>query len=88
MLFILSTVFAFGQATNRSSDEKAIRNHIDKIIRAYIAKDRDTVKRTHSDNWRGFLSGSRTIIRGIDGYLSTVDAQGILNKGNTWRLLD
>lgn len=88
MLFILSTVFAFGEVTDRNTDEKAIRNHIDKIIRAYIAKDRDTVKRTHSDNWRGFLSGSRTIIRGIDGYLSTVDAQGILNKGNTWRLLD
>jgi len=88
MLFILSIVFAFGEVTDRNNDEKAIRDHIDKIIRAYIAKDRDTVKRTHSDNWRGFLSGSRTIIRGIDGYMSTVDAQGILNKGNTWRLVD
>jgi hypothetical protein len=88
MLFILSTVFAFGEATDRTADEKAIRDHIDKIIRAYIAKDRDTVKRTHSDNWRGFLSGSRTIIRGIDGYMSTVDGQGILNKGNTWKLVD
>lgn len=88
MLLILSTVYAFGQAADRTADDKAIRTHIDKIIRAYTAKDRDTVKRTHSNNWRGFLSGSRTIIRGIDGYLSTVDGQGILNKENTWRLVD
>lgn len=88
ILLVSSAVFAFDEKTDRSADEKAIRAHIDKIIRAYINKDRDTVKATHSDNWRGFLSGSRKIIRGIDGYMATVDGQGVLDKRNTWRIVD
>ncbi len=88
ILLVSSAVFAIDEKTDRSADEKAIRAHIDKIIRAYINKDRDTVKATHSDNWRGFLSGSRKIIRGIDGYMATVDGQGVLDKRNRWRIVD
>lgn len=73
---------------DRSADEKAIRAHIDSIFQAYINKDREKVKATHSKNWRGFLSNSKTIIRGIDGYMATADGQGALNKQSPWRLVN
>src|SRR5438034_1259516 len=89
LLFLVSISFGFRADTkDQSADEKAIREHIDKIFRAYIAKDRDTVKATHSKNWRGFLSNSREVIRGIDGYMSVADGQGSFNKENPWHLVD
>jgi Domain of unknown function (DUF4440) len=57
----------------READRAAIREHIDKIFQAYIDKDRETVRKTHSQDWRGFLTGSRSIIRGIDEYMQTAD---------------
>ena len=80
ILFALtcSTAFAFdgndSKDKERAADEKAIRDHIDKIFQAYMKKDRETVKATHSTNWRGFISGSRSIVRGIDEYMR--DANG------------
>jgi ketosteroid isomerase-like protein len=53
----------------RPADRDAIRAHIDEIFRAYMAKDRATVRRTHAAEWRGFIGPSRTIVRGIDDYM-------------------
>src|SRR5215207_6518724 len=75
-----------GNATDRSADEKAIRAHIDSIFQAYINRDREKVKATHAENWRGFLSNSKTIVRGIDSYMATADGQGMFNPQNPWRL--
>jgi hypothetical protein len=58
---------------NPDDDRKAIRAHIDRIFRAYIAKDRPEVQATHDRAWRGFLTGSRRIIRGIDEYMRAAD---------------
>lgn len=71
---------------DRAADEKAIRAHLDSIFRAYMRKDRDTVKATHSANWRGFLSNSTKILRGIDDYMTEVDGQGALNKQDAGRI--
>jgi hypothetical protein len=60
-------------ADDRAADVAAIRAHVDGIFRAYIAKDRDTVRATHSADWRGFLTGSRGVIRGIDEYMQAAD---------------
>lgn len=57
----------------RDADRAAIRAHVDSIFRAYIAKDRETVRATHAEDWRGFLTGSRAVIRGIDDYMRTAD---------------
>ncbi len=54
-------------------DRAAIRAHIDRIFKAYIAKDRPEVQATHDRDWRGFLTGSRRIIRGIDEYMRSAD---------------
>ncbi len=58
---------------DRAADREAIRSHIDSIFQAYIKKDREKVRATHSDDWRGFLIGSRGVIRGIDEYMKTAD---------------
>lgn len=71
----------------RADDYTAIAVHIDKIIRAYIARDSTTVRETHSKNWRGFLSSSRKILRGIDGYMKEAVGSGIFDKKNTWHLV-
>lgn len=58
---------------DREADRKAIREHIDMIFQAYIRKDRTTIRATHAADWRGFLTSSRSIIRGIDQYMQTAE---------------
>lgn len=74
-------------SVGNKDDARKIRAHIDKIFQAYINKDRETVKSTHSVNWRGFLSNSDKILRGIDDYMKEADGQGALDKQSSWRLV-
>ncbi len=54
---------------NREADAKAIRAHIESIFQAFIDGDIDKIYATHSEDWRGFLDGSRVPIKGIDEYM-------------------
>jgi ketosteroid isomerase-like protein len=54
---------------NRAADREAIRTHIDSIFQAFIKKDLAALRATHADNWLGYLEGSRTMIKGVDGYM-------------------
>src|SRR5215469_14363109 len=54
----------------READRAAIRAHIDRIFQAFIKKDAAELRATHHPNWLGYLEGSRTMIRGIDGYMN------------------
>src|SRR5918912_3304824 len=42
----------------RAADRQAIRAHIDKIFRAYIERDCNTIRATHAQNWIGFTGGA------------------------------
>ncbi len=53
----------------RAADRAAIRAHIESIFQAFIDWDVDKIYATHSADWRGFLEGSRTPIKGIDEYM-------------------
>ena len=55
---------------NRAADREAIRAHIDRIFQAFIKKDVAELRATHHQNWLGYLEGSRTMIRGVDGYMN------------------
>jgi hypothetical protein len=68
-------------------DERAIRTHIDHIFQAYIAKDKVQVKNLHAPNWRGFLTYSRKVLRGIDDYMAAAESQGGLDKQITRHLV-
>ena len=54
---------------DRTADREAIRAHIDSIFQAFIKKDAAALRATHAENWLGYLEGSRTMIRGINGYM-------------------
>lgn len=53
----------------RAFDRAAIRAHIDSIFQAFIKKDAAALRATHAENWLGYLEGSRTMIKGVDGYM-------------------
>ena len=55
--------------TDRTADAAAIRAHIESIFQAFIDGDEQKIFATHSEDWRGFLEGSRTPIKGIDEYM-------------------
>lgn len=54
---------------DRAADREAIRQHIGSIFQAFIDWDVDKIYATHSEDWRGFLEGSRVPIKGIDEYM-------------------
>lgn len=62
----------------RDSDRDAIRAHVDRIFKAYIARDPAEVRATHDKEWRGFITGTRRIIKGIDEYMR--EAEGPLKS--------
>jgi hypothetical protein len=72
-------VAAAGQAAQTSGREKdaaAIRAHIESIFAAFIEKDRPKLAATHGRDWRGYLTGSRTVIKGRDGYVRAATGTG------------
>jgi hypothetical protein len=54
---------------DRAADAAAIRAHIESIFQAFIDGDEAKIFATHSEDWRGFLEGTRTPIKGIDEYM-------------------
>ena len=66
---ILATFPAAAQQDDRKADREAIRAHIDSIFQAFIDKDVAKLRATHHQNWLGYLEGSRTMIKGVDGYM-------------------
>lgn len=72
VLALTSLLVAAGIATaqdDRAADRAAIKAHIESIFQAFINKDPAALRATHAQNWLGYLEGSRTAIKGIDGYM-------------------
>jgi ketosteroid isomerase-like protein len=60
---------AMNMQNDRTADREAIRAHIVSIFEAFIKKDAAALRATHAPNWLGYLEGSRTMIKGVDGYM-------------------
>ena len=60
---------AMNMQDDRAADREAIRAHIESIFQAFIKKDAAALRATHAPNWLGYLEGSRTMIKGVDGYM-------------------
>jgi len=54
-------------------DRAHILAHIDGIFRAYIERDRERIRATHTADWVGFQGPSVGIERGIDAYMVNAD---------------
>jgi ketosteroid isomerase-like protein len=65
---VLSAPLSVAQ-DDRKADREAIRAHIESIFQAFIKKDAAALRATHAENWLGYLEGSRTMIKGIEGYM-------------------
>lgn len=76
-LFLLATILASaatflaqGPKDGRDADREAIKTEIGRITRAFIDRDIETVYKTHSQDWSGFLNDNQTEpIYGIDSYM-------------------
>lgn len=89
ILMMLSSNAFPSNSSDRQTDRVAIQAHIDAVFDAYIRKDRADLRKTHVENWRGFLSSSSQIIRGIDEYMQ--QAEPFLSssyKIDSYRILD
>src|SRR3989441_2045496 len=72
VFLILATTLGAAPQDDRAADREAIRAHIDRIFQAFIKKDAAELRATHHENWLGYLEGSRTMIRGVDGYMNNI----------------
>jgi len=61
-------------AASTAEDERAIVDHIHSIFKAYMDGDEATIRATHSADWTGFNSQSRSIVRGIQDYMENARA--------------
>ena len=69
LLVVSNAMASDDEAKERAADAAAIRAHIESIFQAFIDGDEDKIFATHSEDWRGFLEGSRAPIKGIDDYM-------------------
>lgn len=77
-------VVAVLQAQNRSSDESAIRAHIESIFDAFIAKDRDKLAATHG---REIISTSYDLYVSESGRTRTEKGKAtevFVRRGGRW----
>ena len=72
----------FNVDDNRAADRAAIRAHIESIFQAFIDWDVDKICATHTEDWRGFLEGSRVPIKGIDEYMRANGIDWPKDKGS------
>jgi ketosteroid isomerase-like protein len=74
-------------ASNKS-DAEQILSHIRSIFQAYLDKDRETIRRTHTDDWVGFQGPSTKIERGIEAYMVNAEKSLAQIDGTGFELLD
>ena len=75
-------------ATTLKNDRDMILEHIDSIFQAYIRRDRDAIRRLHTDDWIGFQGPSTTIERGIDAHMKNADTSLEHFRGTGYEILD
>lgn len=85
LLLMLSTLFAgislpqtsnkFSASQNknkvdeRDADRAEIRKHVEGIFQAFVDKNSDKLRATHSTDWAGYSMDSRSWRQGIDAYM-------------------
>ena len=96
-LVLLMAVMAGGltmgttTAENAAEDaaaREAVINHIHSIFRAYLRKDRVTLRNTHTKDWTGFQGPSTKIERGIDDYMINAEKSLQNLDGTAYEIID
>lgn len=76
------------RAAARARDRAAILAHVEGIFRAFVAHDREAIRRAHTDDWTGFLVGSRDIERGLLAYMRGADHSLATFRGTAFAIED
>ena len=71
-----------------SEDRKEILEHIHTIFKSFISRDRESIKKAHTEDWNGFMVSSTSIERGIDAYMANVDTSFENYKGVGYKIHD
>jgi len=74
--------------TSQKSDSEQILAHIHSIFQAYLNKDRETIRKTHTKDWTGFQGPSTKIERGIEAYMVNAEKSLAEINGTGYELLD
>jgi len=77
-----------GVAKDDDEARRAIMAHIDSIFTAYVRKDREAIRRTHTRDWTGFQVSSAKIERGIEDYMANVEVSLDMLDGTGYEILD
>jgi ketosteroid isomerase-like protein len=73
---------------SEQTDRAEVRAHIDKLFRAFIEKDRETIRRGHTNDWRGFQVKSQKLVRGIDEYMGAAEQALQSFRGRRYEIVD
>lgn len=71
-----------------TEDRKQILDHIHSIFQAFLRQDRESLRKTHADDWTGFLGPSTGIERGLEAYMANAEKSLQNFKGTAYELLD
>jgi hypothetical protein len=66
------------EPVNNEAAAAEIRQHVEALFDAFLAKDRTTLRDGRVEDWRGFQIPSTTLIRGVDRYM--VDLESALEN--------
>jgi ketosteroid isomerase-like protein len=69
-------------------DRAEIIAHIHAIFDAYIRRDREAIRRTHTPDWTGFQHPSARIERGLEDYMKNAELSLRTLRGTGFELLD
>lgn len=75
-------------STSHKSDSEQILAHIRSIFQAYLRKDRETIRKTHTEDWVGFQGPSTKIERGIAAYMVNAEKSLSHLTGTGFEILD
>lgn len=75
-------------AVSAEADRRAIVAHIERIFQAYVDRDRQAIRDSHTTDWTGFQGPSRRIERGVDDYMVNADRSLSAFRGTGFELLD
>lgn len=71
-----------------ADDRRQITDHIHAIFQAFLKQDREALRKSHTDDWVGFLGPSVGIERGIEAYMANAEKSLENFKGTGYELLD
>ena len=75
-------------ARSAERDRAAILAHIGSIFEAYFRRDRVTIRKTHTEDWRGFQVATRRIVRGLAQYVDAAEEVLKTLKATRYEMLD